>query len=256
MSLTLWNCWHGCHKKSEGCRFCYVYRRDEHHDIDSNVIRKTASFRLPIQRDRYKQYKIPSGTTVFTCFSSDFFIEEADVWREDAWQMIRLRPDLTFYIVTKRPERVEQCLPDDWGEGWENVIICCTIENQKRTDERMPVFKALPLKHKHLICEPLLTDIDLGDWLRDGWLEQVTVGGESGAEARECRFEWVMHIRQQCIDYQVAFMFKQTGHRFVKNGRTYILDHRTAMQQAGKANINYLTFGYVNPKDAQPDAPN
>lgn len=249
MSLTLWNCWHGCHRKSEGCRYCYVYRRDSQHSIDSNVVRKTAAFRLPIQRNRQHEYKIPSGTTVFTCFSSDFFIEEADPWREDAWQMMRLRPDLVFYIVTKRPERIAACLPEDWGEGWGNVIICCTMENQVRTDERMPVFKALPLKHKHLICEPLLTDIDFGEWLQGDWLEQMTVGGESGMEARECRYEWVLHIREQCIANNIAFMFKQTGRRFVKDGRTYLLDHHTAMRQAHKAGIDYLTHGYVNDND-------
>ncbi len=249
MSLTLWNLWHGCHKKSEGCLHCYVYRRDSQHDIDSNIIRKTASFRLPVQRNRQKQYKIPSGTTVFTCFSSDFFIEEADEWHEDAWQIMRLRPDLIFYIVTKRPERIMQCLPDDWGKGWENVVICCTMENQRRTDERMPIFKALPLKHKHIICEPLLSDINFGDWLAGGWLEQMTVGGESGLEARECDYSWVLHIREQCVQNNIAFLFKQTGRHFRKNGRLFMLDHRTAMQQARKANINYLTHGYINNKE-------
>ncbi len=159
--------------------------------------------------------------------------------------MIRLRPDLRFYIVTKRPERIAACLPDDWGDGWENVVICCTVENQHRADERLPLFRPLPLRHKHLICEPLLTDIDFGNGLQGGWIEQVTVGGESGNEARECRYEWVLHLREQCMAQEVAFMFKQTGRHFVKDGRTYILDHYTAMQQARKAHINYQTAGYV-----------
>ena len=51
-----------------------------------------------------------------TIFISDFFIEEADEWREDAWLMIKRRSDLHFYMVTKRPERIAQCLPEDWGE--------------------------------------------------------------------------------------------------------------------------------------------
>ncbi len=244
MSLTLWNCWHGCHKKSEGCLHCYVYRRDEQYDIDSSIVRKNVAFRLPIQRDRYHNYKIPSGTTVFTCFSSDFFIEEADEWREDAWQMMRIRRDLTFYIVTKRPERIQQCLPDDWGKGWNHVILCCTVENQHRADERLPIFRELPLAHRHLICEPLLTDIDFGESLHGGWIEQITAGGESGKEARECHFEWIQHLRAQCVENDVAFFFKQTGRHFVKDGRHYIIDRRNQYAQAKKAQVNYKTSNY------------
>ncbi len=29
MMGMMWNLWHGCHRKSEGCMHCYVYRRDD-----------------------------------------------------------------------------------------------------------------------------------------------------------------------------------------------------------------------------------
>ena len=96
----MWNLWHGCHKKSEGCRHCYVFRRDAEFEKDSNVVTKTASFNLPVRRDRSGNWKVPSGTLMWTCFTSDFFIEEADQWREEAWLMIHRRSDLHFYIVT------------------------------------------------------------------------------------------------------------------------------------------------------------
>ena len=175
----LWNLWHGCHKKSEGCQHCYVFRRDAEFEKDSNVVTKTASFNLPIRRDRSGNWKVPSGTLMWTCFTSDFFIEEADEWREDAWLMIRRRSDLHFYMVTKRPERIIQCLPENWGNGYDNVTICCTMENQRRVDERLPLFRELPIRHKAIICEPLLESIDFRDGL-GSWTEQVTVGGESG----------------------------------------------------------------------------
>ena len=101
----MWNLWHGCHKKSEGCQHCYVFRRDAEFEKDSNVVSKTSTFNLPIRRDRQGNWKIPSGTLMWTCFTSDFFIEEADEWREDAWLMIKRRSDLHFYMVTKRPEK-------------------------------------------------------------------------------------------------------------------------------------------------------
>ena len=94
--------------------------RDAEFEKDSNVVTKTASFNLPIRRDRQGNWKVPSGSLMWTCFTSDFFIEEADEWREDAWLMIQRRSDLHFFMITKRPERIAQCLPDDWGDGYEN----------------------------------------------------------------------------------------------------------------------------------------
>ena len=57
----MWNLWHGCHKKSEGCQHCYVYRRNAEFEKDSNVVTKTASFNLPIRRDRQGNWKVPSS---------------------------------------------------------------------------------------------------------------------------------------------------------------------------------------------------
>lgn len=87
--MASWNPWHGCHKLSEGCRNCYVYRIDERHGKDSSVITRTRDFDLPVRRKRDKSYKIKPGTLVYTCFSSDFFVEDADRWRPEAWRMGR-----------------------------------------------------------------------------------------------------------------------------------------------------------------------
>ncbi|MBO7467804.1 MAG: DUF5131 family protein [Bacteroidaceae bacterium] len=234
----MWNLWHGCHKKSEGCRHCYVFRRDAQFEKDSSEVHKTASFSLPIRRNRQGAWKVPSGTLMWTCFTSDFFIEEADEWRGEAWQMMRLRSDLHFYIITKRPERIAQNLPDDWGRGYENVSVSCTMENQRRAEERMPLFRHLPILHKAVICEPLLEAIDFGNWLGD-WCEQVTVGGESGNEARECDYDWVLALRRQCEEAGVSFHFKQTGAHFRKDGRLYHIPRNQQMRQAHRAGIDW-----------------
>ena len=235
--MAIWNLWHGCHKVSEGCRNCYVYRRDMMCGIDSTVVRKTGSFRLPLSKKRSGEWKIPSGSTVFTCFTSDFFIQDADPWREEAWQMIRTRDDLHFFIVTKRPERILSCLPPDWEDGYPNITICCTMENQEMVQKRLPLFKGLPLPHKEIICEPILGRIDFGEEFGQ-WCEEVTVGGESGPEARTCDYAWVLDIRRQCIERGVRFHFKQTGAKFLKDGRLYSIDRKLQMQQAGKAGID------------------
>ena len=133
----IWNPWHGCHKISPGCQNCYVYRTDSRYGKDSSIVTKTANFDLPIRRGRNKEYKLKPGYDVFTCGTSDFFLEEADDWRKDAWSMIKARPDLDFLIITKRIHRFTINLPADWGEGYENVSIGCTMENQEMADYRM-----------------------------------------------------------------------------------------------------------------------
>ena len=236
---STWNPWHGCRKFSEGCRNCYVYRIDGKHGRDSSEVKQTANFDLPVRKKkRTGEYKIPSGTLVYTCFSSDFLLEDADEWRPEAWQMMQTRGDLHFLFITKRIDRLQHCLPEDWGEGYENVTICCTVENQDRADYRLPIYKAAPIKHKIIICEHLLTRIDLSSYL-GAWVEQVVVGGESGEEARVCHYDWVLEIRDLCIKENISFWFKQTGTKFVKDEKFYFIRRRLQHAQARKAGINF-----------------
>lgn len=233
-----WNPWHGCHKLSAGCRHCYMYRIDEKHGRDSRIVTKTGEFGLPLKRKRNGEYKIPSGETVYTCFSSDFFVEEADGWRPEAWEMMRVRDDLSFFMITKRIDRLEECLPPDWGLGYENVTICCTVENQDRADYRLPLYRKAPVRHKLIICEPLLERVDLSPYLGD-WVEQVIAGGESGPEARICDYDWILDLREQCVKAGVSFRFKQTGARLRKEGRLYRIKRPFQHSQARKAGIDY-----------------
>lgn len=236
---VIWNLWHGCIKISEGCKNCYVFRRDALYGIDSKNVYKTKNFDLPLKRKRDKSYKIPSGEHVWTCFTSDFFIEEADAWRDEAWKMIKLRQDLTFSMATKRVDRVLQCLPDDWGSGYGNVKILCSVENQKQAELRLPLFKQLPFTHKSIICEPLLGSINLIELLKGDWIKAVIVGGESGETARVCNYDWVMEIRNACVKNNVSFIFKQTGTLFEKGGKIHKIERKLQASQARKARINF-----------------
>ena len=139
-----WNPWHGCHRVSEGCRNCYVFRIDEAHGKPCGEVAINADFLLPLKESRGTP-KIEAGETVYTCFSSDFLIAEADEWRVDAWRMMRIREDLHFVFFTKRIERLREVLPPDWGDGYDNVTIGCTCENQDRADFRLPIFLSLLL---------------------------------------------------------------------------------------------------------------
>lgn len=235
---SIWNPWHGCHKISAGCKNCYVYRGDAKRGVDSSIITQTKNFDLPVRRKRNGEYKIPSGIEVATCFTSDFFHPDADKWRTEAWQMMKERADLNFLMITKRIDRIYDIIPEDWGNGYDNVTICCTVENQDRAEFRLPIYKDAPIKHKIIICEPILERIDLKSFVGP-WVEQIVVGGESGNEARICDYSWVMEIRQLCIDNDISFWFKQTGYRFVKDGRLYRIKRQFQHSQARKSGLNY-----------------
>lgn len=240
--MTVWNPWHGCTKISPGCSNCYVYRRDAKYDKDASSVYKTSSFDLPVRKNRKGEYKLqPDDGIVYTCFTSDYFHPAADKWRMDAWRFIKERSDLYFFFITKRPERFWVSLPSDWGDGYGNVHICCTCENQKMADKRLPVFLELPIKHRTIIHEPMLEAINIRPYLEryKGRIENVTCGGESGSKARLCDYEWVLSTREQCIEYNVPFRFRQTGAKFRKGNRTYRIKRKYQMSQAARAGIDY-----------------
>ena len=162
-----WNPWHGCTKISPGCKYCYVYRQDEKfgNGDASRQCRKNASFGLPVQRKRDGRYKIPPGKIIFTCFTSDFLLEDADPWREECWKMIKERRDCTFLFLTKRIERFMSCSPDDWGDGYDNVVVCCTVENQENADRKLSAFVSMPIKHRGITAQPLIGPVDMEKYL-------------------------------------------------------------------------------------------
>ncbi len=233
MEVT-WNPWHGCTKYSEGCRNCYVYRQDEMFGRDSTICKKTNDFNLPIKKDRRGNYKVPSGSLIMTCFSSDFLLSDADSWRDECLEMMRLRSDCMFYFFTKRIERLNFSVPD-------NVIVGCTCENQKMADYRLPIFKKLNIKYKTIILAPMLEKMDISKYLGSD-IYEVNVSGESGSNpgVRILNYDWVLDIRNQCIKANVNFGFHQTGARFIKDGKEYRIERKYQIEQAKKANIDFM----------------
>ncbi len=246
MKEHIWNPWHGCIKWSRGCKNCYVYRRDASVGRDASQVRQTKAFAYPLEKDRSGAYKVPPGASVYCCMTSDFFLKEADPWREGAWDIIRIRSDVHFSIITKRITRFLQCIPRDWGVGWPNVRICCTVEDQQAAEERLPVFLSLPIREKNIICEPLLSPIHMEPWLGPD-IVQVVAGGESGPGARPCNFDWVLDIRRQCVEAGTSFWFKQTGARLIKDGRLYQIRRPYQHSQAQRAGIDFTPLRGEDP---------
>ena len=95
----IWNPWHGCRRCSEGCQNCYMFYLDNLRGNDGGDIRRNANaFRYPLSKDRAGNYKVKSGETIRVCMTSDFFLAEADPWRDEAWQIMRKRPDVKFFL--------------------------------------------------------------------------------------------------------------------------------------------------------------
>jgi protein gp37 len=154
------------------------------------------------------EYRWVSGGMVFTCSWSDWFHPDADAWRDDAWAIVKSRPDLIFQVLTKRPELVLERLPKDWGDGYPNVWMGVSVEDQKRVDLRIPQLEAIPAAVRFLSVEPLLERVILPTGAEIDW---VIVGGESGARARVMDPDWAREVRDYCDREKIAFFFKQWG---------------------------------------------
>lgn len=221
-----------------------MYRDKERYGQDPTVVmRSKTNFMQPLG------WREPA--LVFTCSWSDWFIEEADAWRGDAWDIIKATPWLTYQILTKRPERILANLPKDWGKGYPNVWLGVSVEDQAAAEKRIPLLLGIPAKIHFLSCEPLLGPVFLRhieadktadsiiiiDALtgnkreigRAGYpilpihnvIDWVIVGGESGNDTgkyryRECKTEWFDIIIADCEKTGVPVFVKQMGTHLAK----------------------------------------
>lgn len=192
-----WNPWHGCHKVSPGCKFCYMFREKKQYGQEGNVVvRSKTKFRDPL--------KWTGPRRVFTCSWSDWFIEEADPWRDDAYAIIRATPQHTYQILTKRIERAAGRLPDP---PLRNLWLGVSVEDRLRK-HRIEALRDIPAALRFLSLEPLLEDLGTLDLRGIGW---VIVGGESGPEARGCHMAWIEYIVDQCASEGIPCFVKQLG---------------------------------------------
>ncbi|WP_127580887.1 DUF5131 family protein [Paenibacillus koleovorans] len=221
-----WNPVTGCTKVSEGCRNCYAMTLAERfrgttghyyeHGFDITL--------RPEKLDQPLRWKRPRK--IFVNSMSDMFHPDVPFeYIRAVWARMALCPQHTFQVLTKRPERalayfawmrkqefkVEEALPNVW--------LGVSVENQKAADERIPLLLQTPAVVRFLSCEPLLEEVNIWRWIdpiRTGWptpqeIHQVIAGGESGHKARPMHPEWARSLRDQCLDADVPFFFKQWG---------------------------------------------
>lgn len=234
--MSMWSPWRGCRRISEGCRFCYIHKGDEKRGVETEKIVKTDNFYAPIEKKKNGEYKMKSGV-VYVCFQGDFLIEEADKWRSECWAMIRERSDCHFIFLTKRINRFDICKPSDWENGYDNVTVGVSCENQQAVDERLPILSAQPIKHRNIILQPLIEAVNIDPYISKA--ELVIVGGEYDINARPLCYEWVLDIREKCVKANVNFEFRQCATHFIKDGKEYTLAYNQLGRQAKAAGIDY-----------------
>jgi protein gp37 len=258
-TAATWNPWQSCHKVSPGCKNCYMFRDKEKYGQNPNVVVRSgpATFRGPLkwQREAERGDRTGRACDVFTCSWSDWFIEEADPWRDEAWDIVRRCPLLNFQVLTKRPERIADHLPADWGDGRPNVWLGVSVESGDYFG-RIAVLMDIPARVRFISAEPLLEDLteirwgigDLERFLHDdrsypckvecypfdgikaipdhdwnsGKIHWLVVGGESGNptgkyQARPCDLRWIRSIVHRCRTARVPCHVKQLGSRAVLN---------------------------------------
>ncbi len=224
-----WNVARGCTKVNSDCARCYMYRDSERFKYDAkSVIRTKTVFNLPL--------RIKEPSKIFTSSLTDFFHEEIDSYRNEAWDIIRKCPQHTFQILTKRPERIKDHLPPDWGDGWDNVWLGASVGSQESIHMVRDMIK-VPSKVKFLSIEPLHAEVDLNEYyFSDRVIKHVPyndrtklidlvdwciIGGESGNNTgkyryRECKLEWIEKLVGQCKAADVPVFVKQLGTHLAK----------------------------------------
>lgn len=207
-----WNPWMGCTKVSAGCDNCYMFSEQRRYGHDPEVVRRSKTkFADPL---KWKEPKL-----IFTCSWSDWFHKDADPWRDEAWEIICNTPQHTYQILTKRPGRIKRHLPADWGEGYGNVWLGTSVENQDTMHRAWQLIE-VPARVRFISAEPLLGPLDFRKTVDDFGLVSdsalnrihwVIVGGESGPNARPSYSGWMREIQIQCVARNVAFFLKQLG---------------------------------------------
>lgn len=149
--------------------------------------------------------------------------------RRRLWKLIGATRWLEWQLLTKRAPRIRACLPDDWGDGYDNVWLGVTVEDCKHGLPRIEQLRRIPAQMRFLSIEPLLEDLGELDLSGIHW---VIVGGESGPRARPMDPEWVSNIQRQCAGTGTAFFFKQWGGQRTKGG--CLIDGQEIKQWPGR----------------------
>jgi protein gp37 len=178
---------------------------------DFSNVQRTKTWGDPLKWNRQApefEKNLGRRVRVFCASLTDFFIQDADQWREEAWDVIRECTNLDWLILTKRPALIRARLPADWSawkNGFFNVWLGTTC-GVRSSYSRVDALRKIPTTVRFISAEPLLeslADINLTGF---HWL---IAGGESGSGFRPMREQWALELRDICARQAVGFHFKQ-----------------------------------------------
>lgn len=212
----------GCVEQSPACANCYA--RDFSKRLGKDLwginkprqVMSDSYWQQPLKWNRAAE-KAGERRRVFCSSMADVFEDHPTVaeQRLRLWPLIKATPWLDWQLLTKRADRITQCLPDDFSrETYPNVWLGFTAENQEWFDKRATAIMeqgglwAAPSVW-FVSCEPLLGAIDFKHAL--GWIDWVIIGGESGTHHRPLNLDYARSLRDQCQVAGVKTFFKQVG---------------------------------------------
>lgn len=235
-----WNPWVGCEKVSPGCKNCYMFsgmRRFGRHPEQVERTKPT-TFEAPL--------KWRKSALVFTCSWSDFFIEKADAWRSEAWEIIARTQHLNYLILTKRPERIRENLPKNWGaHGYYNVWLGVSVESAK-CNWRLDILSEIPCTLRFASYEPMLGWCDFRAYYNNGKLDWVIAGGESGQNARQIDERWMKVAVMDAKTANSPVFVKQMGTGWAKSEHLHG-DSKGAKPENIPIDFRYRQFPNRNP---------
>jgi protein gp37 len=212
------NPWTGCTKVSPGCDHCYAEgwsKRSGHVKWGNHPRKRTTAdyWKGPrIWNARAELFFAAHGRRqrVFCASLADVFDNQAaDEWRADLFALIQACPMLDWLLLTKRPQNIRRMLPGHWADGYPNVWLGTTAEDQERYGQRWPHLAAVPAVVRFVSYEPAIGGLRLqADGPYPDW---IICGGESGGGARPMRPQWVRDIMADCRRLRVAPFMKQWG---------------------------------------------
>ncbi|WP_339064748.1 DUF5131 family protein [Teredinibacter turnerae] len=210
------NPWWGCTRIAPGCDNCYAAAFDKRAGGNYwDVKVKPRLTRVENWKKVYrwnKQAEIENRRHRVFCGSMmDWCDKDAPFAARDAlFQTIKQTPWLDWQLLTKRATRIAECLPDDWGDGYDNVWLGVTCENEKYGYPRVDILKEIPAKIRFVSAEPLLGWLYGADKRLAG-IDWLIIGGESGPGYREIVRDWAYDLVYLGREAGCAIWFKQWG---------------------------------------------
>lgn len=223
-----WNPVAGCTVLTAGCTNCYAMRmaaRLEAMGVEKYVgLTRKSGGRAKWTGKLFLDHKSLSMPTtwskprkVFVNSMSDLFHSDVPAdFIADVWQVMADTPRHTYQILTKRPDRMIEIVPS--LRKLPNVWLGTSVEDE-RVLHRVDELRRVPAVVRFVSFEPLIGSVAAAELTDIHW---AIVGGESGPKARYMDSAWVDEIFDICVQYGVAFFFKQWGGRNKKaTGRSY-----------------------------------